>query len=180
LLFIDAGEIREGIVKSDDIGASGFGEDERFFANKGAVGAAFGSAMMVGIVKKNLAHEASRDGDKVSVVLGVNGPVINETEVGFTDTGSAAESVIGAFSLEEAVSEVVEFVETKGTRAWRASLSPADEAFRNGLGCHANRPGKLVRTGWSKLPRRLAVSQCNERAGAEIRVVLRACSMALK
>jgi hypothetical protein len=34
LLFIDAGEIREGIVKSDDIGASGFGEDERFFANK--------------------------------------------------------------------------------------------------------------------------------------------------
>jgi hypothetical protein len=71
LLFIDAGETREGIVKSDDIGASGFGEDERFFANKGAVGAALGSAMMVGIVNKDLAHEASRDGDKVSMVLGL-------------------------------------------------------------------------------------------------------------
>ena len=56
LLFIDAGENREG--------ASGFGEDEGFFENNGAVGAALGSAMMAGIVNKDLAHEASRDGDK--------------------------------------------------------------------------------------------------------------------
>ena len=74
LLFIDAGENREGIVNSDDIGASGFGEDEGFFENNGAVGAAIGSAMMAGIVNKDLAHEASRDGDKVSAVLVSMGP----------------------------------------------------------------------------------------------------------
>ena len=46
LLFIDAGQTREGIVKSDDIGAFGFGDHEGFFENNGAVGAALGSAMM--------------------------------------------------------------------------------------------------------------------------------------
>jgi hypothetical protein len=172
LLLIDAGETREGVVKSDDLGPSGLGEDERFFENNGAVGAALGGAMIAGIVNEHLAHETSRDGDKVSVVLGVDGPRINETEVGFMDKGSASKSVIGASSLEEAVSEVVEFVVDQGSQSlggFRIPLSPADEKFRNGLGCHANRPGKLVRTGWSKLRRRLAVSQCNESAGADIR-----------
>ena len=42
---------------------------------------------------------------------------MNETEVGFMDEGSAAESVIGAFSLEEAVSEVVEFVVDQGNES---------------------------------------------------------------
>jgi len=37
LLFIDVGQTREGIVKSEDIGALGFGEDEGFFENNGAV-----------------------------------------------------------------------------------------------------------------------------------------------
>ncbi len=145
LLFIDAGQTREGIVKSDDIGAFGFGEDEGFFENNGAVGATLGSAMVAGIVNKNLAHEASRDGDKVSAILGVDRPAVNETEIGFMDEGSAAESVIGAFSTEEAVSDVVELVVDQGNeslKGFRIPLSPADEEFRNGLGCHANRPGK--------------------------------------
>ena len=151
LLFIDAGENREGIVNSDDIGASGFGEDEGFFENNGAVGAALGSAMMAGIVNKNLAHEASRDGDKVSAVLGVDGPMLNETEIGFMDEGSAAESVIVAFSLQEAVSEVVECVVDQANESlegFRIPLSPADEEFRNGLGCHAIGPGKRVCENW--------------------------------
>jgi hypothetical protein len=136
LLSIDASETREGIVKSDDIGAFGFGEHEGFFENNGAVGAALGSAMMAGIVNKDLAHKASRDGDKVSAVLGVNGPMMNETEIGFMDEGSAAKSVIGAFSLEEAVSEVVELVVDQGNeslKGFQIPLSPADEEFRNWL-----------------------------------------------
>ena len=144
LLFIDASQAREGIVKSEDIGTFGFGEDQGFFENNGAVGTALGSAMMAGIVDKNLAHEASSDGDKVSTVLGVDGPVVNEAEIGFMDEGSAAESVIGALALEVAVSEVVELVVDQGNeslKGFRIPLSPADEEFRNGLGCHANRPG---------------------------------------
>jgi hypothetical protein len=117
LLFIDAGQTCEGIIKSDDIGAFGFGEDEGFFENNGAIGTALGSAMVAGIVNKNLAHEASRDGDKVSAILGVDWPMVNEAEIGFMDEGCAAESVIGAFSPEEAVSEVVEFVVDQGNES---------------------------------------------------------------
>ena len=151
LLFIDSGQTCEGIVKSDDIGAFGFGEGEGFFENNGAVGAALGSTMVAGIVNKNLAHEASRDGDKVSAILGVDRPVVNETEIGFMDEGSAAQGVIGAFSTEEAVSDVVELVVDQGNESlegFRIPLSPADEEFRNGLGCHSNRPGKPACENW--------------------------------
>ena len=140
LLFINAGETREGIVKSDDIGAFRSGWDEGFFEDDGAAGTAFRSAMVAGIVNKNLVHEASSDGDKVSAVLGVDGPMVNETEIGFMDEHSAAESVIGVFSPEKAVSEVVELVVDQGNeslKGFRIPLSPADKEFRNGLGCHA-------------------------------------------
>jgi hypothetical protein len=92
--------------------------------------------MMAGIVNKDLAHKASRDGDKVSAVLGANGPTMNETEIGFMNKGSAAKSVIGAFSLEEVVSESVELVVDQGNeslKGFQIPLSPSDEEFRNGL-----------------------------------------------
>jgi hypothetical protein len=85
LLLIDTSESREGIVKSDDIGALGLGEDEGFFENHSAVGAALGGVMMARVIDKNLAHEASSDGDKVGAVLGINGPVVNEAEVSLVD-----------------------------------------------------------------------------------------------
>ena len=144
MLLIDACQGREGIVKSDDVDALGFGEEGGFFENHGAIGTAFGGAMVAGIVDQNLAHKARGDGDKVSAILGVDGPMVNETEIGFMDEGGAAERVIGAFPAEEAVSEVVKFVVDQGNeslKGFRIPLSPADEEFRNGLSCHANRPG---------------------------------------
>ena len=76
---------------------------------------------------------------------------MNETEIGFMDEGSAAESVIVALSLQEAVSEVVEFVVDQGNESlegFRIPLSPADEEFRNGLGGHAIGPGKRACENW--------------------------------
>ena len=145
MLFIEAGQPCEGIVKSDNISAFGFGKDGGFLENHGVVGAALGGAMVAGIINKNLAHEACRDCDEVSAIFRVDGPVVNETEIGFMDQGSAAEGVVGAFSPEETVSEVVELVVDQGNeslKSFRIPLSPADEKFRNGLGCHVNRPEK--------------------------------------
>jgi hypothetical protein len=79
--------------------------------------------------------------------------MLNETEIGFMDEGSAAESVIVAFSLQEAVSEVVECVVDQANESlegFRIPLSPADEEFRNGLGCHAIGPGKRVCENWTE------------------------------
>jgi hypothetical protein len=49
------------------------------------------------------------------------------------------------------VSEVVEFVADQGNESlegFQNPLSPAEEEFRNGLACHANRPGKRASENW--------------------------------
>ena len=84
------------------------------------------------------------------------------------DEGSAAESVIVAFSLQEAVSEVVECVVDQANESLEGFESPCRQRTRSSVtgwaAMQLDLGNGFARTGRSKLPRRLVVSQCNERA----------------
>jgi hypothetical protein len=102
-----------------------------------AISAAFGRAMIPGIVHQNLPHESGGDGNKVFPVLGLKRALPGQSQVSFVHQGRGLQSVSRALLLQVMVGPGVEFVVDEGNQGFQGfsiARFPFIEQLADGLG----------------------------------------------
>jgi hypothetical protein len=105
LSFIDARQLVQGIVQSQELGVSVDRESVQILEGDLASPVTFGRSTFAGVVHKDLTHEPRSDGDEVCAALQSHRLTSQQPKVGLVNESRALQGVIRSFGLEVVVSE---------------------------------------------------------------------------
>ena len=137
LLFIQSGEVVEGVVQRNHIGALHLGQNERGIEIDFAIGTALGGAMTARVVHQNLPHQARGHRQKMGAIFGVKGSLVEQPQISLVDQSRALQGMARTLASEMPPRDVAQlFVDQRNQRfkgLWIARF-PAYQQFANWVG----------------------------------------------
>jgi hypothetical protein len=114
LSLIDARQLVEGIVQSQELGISVDRQGSQILVVDFASPVTFGRSTAAGVVHKDLTHCPRGNGDEMRPVLQLNRLASCQSDVRLVDEGRALQGVIRSFGLELVVSETPQLLVHQG------------------------------------------------------------------